>query len=185
MSRTDAVEALYQDMAARHRARFRSIHVRIPVRAGDNCAALTTFCRSSRSSRLRRPSLSAAPTSSRFSPRTSSSLCLTASTRPPRRRSSPRTGRRLSSKRFPGCGGVHGGHTSGFLVLWALCSYDTMAVAQKMDEKPNESQSKPIPEFSGSMPLRKFYDRFTNHSFGLVAPSTFGLPAVSTGSHQG
>ena len=27
MSRTDAVEALYQDMAARHRARFRSIHV--------------------------------------------------------------------------------------------------------------------------------------------------------------
>jgi len=29
MSRTDAVEALYQDMAARHRARFRSIHVRI------------------------------------------------------------------------------------------------------------------------------------------------------------
>jgi len=29
MSRTDAVEALYQDMAARHRARFRSIHVRL------------------------------------------------------------------------------------------------------------------------------------------------------------
>ena len=27
MSRTDAVEAMYQDMAARHRARFRSIHV--------------------------------------------------------------------------------------------------------------------------------------------------------------
>ena len=27
MSRTDAVEALYQDMAARHRARFRSVHV--------------------------------------------------------------------------------------------------------------------------------------------------------------
>lgn len=27
MSRTEAVEALYQDMAARHRARFRSIHV--------------------------------------------------------------------------------------------------------------------------------------------------------------
>lgn len=27
MSRTDAVEALYQDMAARHRARFRSIHI--------------------------------------------------------------------------------------------------------------------------------------------------------------
>ena len=27
MSRTGAVEALYSDMAARHRARFRSIHV--------------------------------------------------------------------------------------------------------------------------------------------------------------
>ena len=27
MSRTDAVESMYQDMAARHRARFRSIHV--------------------------------------------------------------------------------------------------------------------------------------------------------------
>ena len=29
MSRTEAVEALYQDMAAQHRARFRSIHVRM------------------------------------------------------------------------------------------------------------------------------------------------------------
>lgn len=28
MSRVEAVEAMYQDMAARHRARFRSIHVR-------------------------------------------------------------------------------------------------------------------------------------------------------------
>jgi large subunit ribosomal protein L18Ae len=28
LTRTDAVEALYSDMAARHRARFRSIHVR-------------------------------------------------------------------------------------------------------------------------------------------------------------
>ncbi|KAF9731136.1 ribosomal L18ae protein family [Paraphaeosphaeria minitans] len=27
MSRTDAVDALYQDMAARHRSRFRSIHI--------------------------------------------------------------------------------------------------------------------------------------------------------------
>lgn len=27
MSRTEAVEALYQDMAAQHRTRFRSIHV--------------------------------------------------------------------------------------------------------------------------------------------------------------
>ena len=28
MSRTEAVEAMYQDMAAQHRARFRSVHVR-------------------------------------------------------------------------------------------------------------------------------------------------------------
>jgi large subunit ribosomal protein L18Ae len=28
MSRTEAIDALYSDMAARHRARFRSIHVR-------------------------------------------------------------------------------------------------------------------------------------------------------------
>lgn len=27
MSRADAVKSMYQDMAARHRARFRSIHV--------------------------------------------------------------------------------------------------------------------------------------------------------------
>jgi len=27
MSRTDAVEAMYQDMAARHRSRFRSVHI--------------------------------------------------------------------------------------------------------------------------------------------------------------
>ena len=31
MSRTEAVDALYQDMAARHRARFRSIHVCYPT----------------------------------------------------------------------------------------------------------------------------------------------------------
>ena len=31
LSRADAVKSLYQDMAARHRARFRSIHVSFPV----------------------------------------------------------------------------------------------------------------------------------------------------------
>ena len=30
LSRADAVRALYQDIAAHHRARFRSIHVRFP-----------------------------------------------------------------------------------------------------------------------------------------------------------
>ena len=34
LSRTAAVEALYQDMAARHRARFRSIHVCIGTTDG-------------------------------------------------------------------------------------------------------------------------------------------------------
>ena len=33
LSRADAVKALYQDMAARHRARFRSIHVRAQLAA--------------------------------------------------------------------------------------------------------------------------------------------------------
>lgn len=41
MSRTDAVEALYQDMAARHRARFRSIHVR-----NDTCRKSSAGARS-------------------------------------------------------------------------------------------------------------------------------------------
>ena len=31
LSRADAVKSLYQDMAARHRARFRSIHVRSTI----------------------------------------------------------------------------------------------------------------------------------------------------------
>lgn len=156
MSRTDAVEALYQDMAARHRSRFRSIHVRASAPRFDVDAALTPVCRSSRSSRSRRPSPSAAPTSSRSCPRASSSLFPTASTRPPRRRSSPRAGRRLSSKRFMGSRGVvHGGHTSGFLASWAsCCSYNTMAVAQKMNEKPNESRSYQISESAGQVPLR-------------------------------
>jgi Ribosomal proteins 50S-L18Ae/60S-L20/60S-L18A len=40
LSRTDAVKSMYQDMAARHRARFRSIHVRslfpLEVLVGSN-----------------------------------------------------------------------------------------------------------------------------------------------------
>jgi hypothetical protein len=48
MSRTDAVESLYSDMAARHRARFRSIHVRQSVSwrkvAGMLTATLDPAC---------------------------------------------------------------------------------------------------------------------------------------------
>lgn len=41
MSRTAAVEALYQDMAAQHRARFRSIHVRLDHTGGMQGRILT------------------------------------------------------------------------------------------------------------------------------------------------
>lgn len=34
LTRADAVKSLYQDMAARHRARFRSIHVRMSAHGG-------------------------------------------------------------------------------------------------------------------------------------------------------
>lgn len=83
MSRTEAVEALYQDMAARHRARFGSIHVRSITTASfpealNNRTFLTNPRRSSRLLRSRTPTPSAAPTSSSSSPRTSSSPCPTA-----------------------------------------------------------------------------------------------------------
>lgn len=71
MSRTEAVEALYQDMAARHRARFRSIHVcTIPPlslrewQPGMSSNKLTTPIRSSVSLSSRSPTMSSAPTSS-------------------------------------------------------------------------------------------------------------------------
>ena len=38
LSRADAVKALYQDMAARHRARFRSIHVSFLVQIAEDWA---------------------------------------------------------------------------------------------------------------------------------------------------
>ena len=89
MSRTDAVEALYQDMAARHRARFGSIAVcsRFP-RERTPEPVLTAIYRSSRSLRSRTPTASAAPTSSSCSARTSSSPCLTVPPRPAARSSS-------------------------------------------------------------------------------------------------
>jgi large subunit ribosomal protein L18Ae len=46
MSRTDAVEALYQDMAARHRARFRSIHVCLIFIFAKPRLLAVQFCRS-------------------------------------------------------------------------------------------------------------------------------------------
>ena len=77
MSRTDAVEALYQDMAARHRSRFGSIHVRFSNQPRLELYS-NNFYRSSRLLRSRTTTASAAPTSSSSSRRTSSSLCPTA-----------------------------------------------------------------------------------------------------------
>lgn len=67
LSRADAVHACYQDMAARHRARFRSVQVRLaPAESKHSRLALElTFpsnFRSSVSPRSRRPPTSAAPT---------------------------------------------------------------------------------------------------------------------------
>lgn len=85
MSRTDAVEALYQDMAARHRARFRSIHV---------CCWIGTISqetlekgitngnsRSSKSSNWQRPMMWNGLTSDNYLLRTSSSHFLIGSQR--------------------------------------------------------------------------------------------------------
>ena len=59
LTRTEAVEALYQDMAARHRSRFRSIHVRFPEPMPDaDLPILTSSTRSSASTSSRRPMMS-------------------------------------------------------------------------------------------------------------------------------
>lgn len=63
MSRTDAVEAMYQDMAARHRARFRSIHVCDRVLLGNGHVA-NRINRFSRSLRFRTGVMSSALISS-------------------------------------------------------------------------------------------------------------------------
>jgi ribosomal protein L20A (L18A) len=93
MSRTDAVEAMYQDMAARHRSRFRSIHV-CPSQAGIR----QPTHKLNRSSRSRRPTTSSAHTSSNSLPRTSNSLFLTAFPSLPVPSSSPKNDHRPSTK---------------------------------------------------------------------------------------
>lgn len=82
LSRADAVKSMYQDMAARHRARFRSIHVRRSVARGTE--TYSKICRFSVSSRSRRPRTSAARTSSSSWSPSSSSPCPTVSSRPAR-----------------------------------------------------------------------------------------------------
>lgn len=75
LSRADAVKSLYQDMSARHRARFRSIHVRSEL--FDPFNVLTCSCRFSVSLRLRRPMTFVVLTSSNSSRQDSNSLSLT------------------------------------------------------------------------------------------------------------
>jgi len=61
LSRADAVKALYQDMAARHRARFRSIQVRFPYRIGEWNADSIASCRSSVCRKSRRKTMFGGP----------------------------------------------------------------------------------------------------------------------------
>ena len=118
MSRVAAVDALYQDMAARHRSRFRQVQVRSDrlYRVHQSTYILFRFSRSLRS---RRPTTSADHTSSSSLPRTSSSRCPTASTRRLARRSSPLPDLPLSSKRV-----FHYGVRSGWVgMIWVSLGY--------------------------------------------------------------
>jgi len=105
-SRVAAVEAMYADMAARHRARFRSIHVWIHPSRSANAKGRNadTLYRSSRLLSSRRPRTSSALISSSLSPRTSPSLSLTVSPRSAPRRSSARSALPLSLKWSHDCG---------------------------------------------------------------------------------
>jgi len=107
MSRTEAVDSLYQDMAARHRSRFRSIHVCSPISSGWLYLYAYCFTRSSRLLRLRSPLTSSAPTSSNCSRKASASLFLTVFLRHLPRRSSLLTGRRPSRRGVCGRGMVN------------------------------------------------------------------------------
>lgn len=102
MSRTDAVEALYQDMAARHRSRFRSIHVCHSAEALDllSWTLLTYSNRSWRLSNSTRMMTLSAHTSSNSSPRSSNSLFLTVFQKHQARRSLPTSVHLLSIEHF-------------------------------------------------------------------------------------
>ena len=110
LSRCDAVQALYQDMASRHRARFRSIHVSTyraahiarPHVCMTNADPSDFTSRFSRSLKSKRATTFADRIFASSSPRISSSLCLIA-TRRRARRSSPRSDRALSTKEDDTC----------------------------------------------------------------------------------
>jgi hypothetical protein len=125
MSRADAVDTLYQDMAARHRARFGSIAVCCLLNYAD---LYLTMHRSSRSLRSRRPTASVAPTSSSSSPRTSSSLCLTAPSSPLARSCLPTRGRLPLLKRESLGSGARRVWMDGYVTAIA-CMKDTCHAA--------------------------------------------------------
>lgn len=125
MSRADAVDALYQDMAARHRARFGSIAVCCLLNYAD---LYLTMHRSSRSLRSRRRTASVAPTSSSSSPRTSSSLCLTALSSPLARSCLPTRGRLPLLKRESLGSGARRVWMDGYVTAIA-CMKDTCHAA--------------------------------------------------------
>ena len=82
LTRADAVKSLYQDMAARHRARFRSIHVRFFFfwTGGLPVQALTIFsCRFFASWKLKRRRMSGGRTSNSSSSPSFASRFLTVS----------------------------------------------------------------------------------------------------------
>lgn len=143
MSRCDAVQAMYQDMAARHRSRFRSIHVSnfwVPDTRND----ANDKCRFSRSLRLRRLTTSVAHTSSSSSPRTSSSLFLTVSPRARPRRSLPPRGHRLSTRCLlcgdeKGWGWSGGGSHAGKGRAWSA-SFSDIPWSLDQNEKHSDLQ---------------------------------------------
>ena len=95
LSRVDAVKSLYQDMAARHRARFRSIHVcHDSVFFPYQPIHIILHARSSVSWKSKKLKIFAAPTSNSCLCPTSSSLCPIGS--PRRARHSLLTARPLS-----------------------------------------------------------------------------------------
>lgn len=79
LTRANAVKSLYQDMAARHRARFRSIHVRtLSFRVGDQALTIYITRRFFVSWKLKRRRMSGGRTSNSSSSPSFASRFLTA-----------------------------------------------------------------------------------------------------------
>ena len=153
LSRADAVKSLYQDMAARHRARFRSIHVRLIVsfllenadrqRVDASRSSgllrskrLRTYAAHTSSNCLPQVSVSLYPTACR---RAAAPLSLTGQTPSTRLSSFSRPGRR---KRDPVVGAVDRvavllyPYTIGFCISTPLVCIHTSYFGQFRSKKP-------------------------------------------------